>query len=121
MEWQDVQAEPAWRLGVSICALIGRSKRPLKKTAWSWHPAHHFDASMPAVVLHVLDRLAVPLVVERRQMVHDASPLLVDLLVAAAARTALVMKKFAGSSRRRSCAPTKGKTACPARRLPPAC
>ena len=39
-------------------------------------------------VLHVLDRLAVPLVVERRKMVRRRVPLLVDVLVAAPARLA---------------------------------
>jgi hypothetical protein len=41
MAWHEVQARPACASGVSICSLIGRSKRPLKKTAWSWQPAHH--------------------------------------------------------------------------------
>ena len=41
MAWQEVQARPACASGVSICSLIGRSKRPLKNTAWSWQPAHH--------------------------------------------------------------------------------
>ena len=36
-------------------------------------------------VLHVLNALAVPLVVERRKMVHRAVPLVVDVLVAALA------------------------------------
>ena len=39
-------------------------------------------------VLHVLDRFAVPLVVERREVVHRRVPLIVDVLVAAAARRA---------------------------------
>src|SRR6476469_5003521 len=47
MAWQEVQASPACASGVSICSLIGRSKRPLKKTAWSWHPAHHFEGWVP--------------------------------------------------------------------------
>ena len=33
IEWQEVQARPACASGVSICSLIGRSKRPLKNTA----------------------------------------------------------------------------------------
>ena len=32
---------------VSICSLMGRSNRPLKKTAWSWQPAHHFEGRVP--------------------------------------------------------------------------
>jgi len=36
-------------------------------------------------VLHVLDRLSVPLVVERREVVRRGAPLVVDVLVAAAA------------------------------------
>src|SRR5512134_1747341 len=47
MAWHDVQASPAWASGVSICSLMGRSKRPLKKTAWSWQPAHHLDGCVP--------------------------------------------------------------------------
>ena len=47
IEWQDVQLRPACASGVSICSLIGRSKRPLKKTAWSWQPAHHFEGWVP--------------------------------------------------------------------------
>ena len=39
-------------------------------------------------VLHVLDRLAIPLVVERREMMRRRLPLLVDLRVTAAARLA---------------------------------
>jgi hypothetical protein len=39
-------------------------------------------------VLHVLDRLAVPLVVERREVVGRRVPLVVDVLVTAAARGA---------------------------------
>jgi hypothetical protein len=47
IEWHDVQLRPACASGVLICSLIGRSKRPLKKTAWSWQPAHHFDGCVP--------------------------------------------------------------------------
>ena len=47
MAWHEVQASPAWASGVSICSLIGRSNRPLKNTAWSWHPAHHLLGSVP--------------------------------------------------------------------------
>ena len=36
-------------------------------------------------VLHVLDALAIPLIVERRKMVHRTEPLVVDILVAALA------------------------------------
>ena len=96
IEWHDVHARPACASGVSICSLIGWSKRPLKNTAWSWQPAHHFDGCVPIDVLHVLDRLAVPLVVERREVVRRRLPLLVDVLVAAAARLSLVMKNFDG-------------------------
>ncbi len=31
--WQDVHARPVCASGVSTCSAIGRSKRPLKKTA----------------------------------------------------------------------------------------
>src|SRR5438445_4895181 len=34
-------------------------------------------------VLHVLDRLAIPLVVERRKMMRGAEPLVIDIFVAA--------------------------------------
>src|SRR5215468_2047340 len=47
MAWQEVQASPARASGVSIWSLIGRSNRPLKKTAWSWQPAHHFEGLVP--------------------------------------------------------------------------
>src|SRR5262245_18931644 len=47
MEWHDVQPSPACASSVSICSLIGRSKRPLKNTAWSWQPAHHFVGFVP--------------------------------------------------------------------------
>src|SRR5207249_10095393 len=47
MEWHDVHASPACASGVAICSLIGRSNRPLKNTAWSWHPAHHFEWRVP--------------------------------------------------------------------------
>jgi hypothetical protein len=47
MEWHEVQESPAWASGVWICSLMGRSKRPLKKTAWSWQPAHHFEGRVP--------------------------------------------------------------------------
>ena len=47
IEWHDVQPSPACASGVSICSLIGRSKRPSKNTAWSWQPAHHFDGFVP--------------------------------------------------------------------------
>src|SRR5262245_33511700 len=50
IEWHDVQARPACASGVSIWSLIGFSKRPLKKTAWSWHPAHHFDGWVPTTL-----------------------------------------------------------------------
>ena len=39
-------------------------------------------------VLHVLDRLAVPLIVERREVMRRGVPLVVDVLVASAARGA---------------------------------
>ncbi len=42
----------------------------------------------PDHVLHVLDRLAIPLVVERGEVVHRGAPLLVDVRVAAAAGVA---------------------------------
>ena len=32
-EWHEVHASPACASGVSICSSIGRSNRPLKKTA----------------------------------------------------------------------------------------
>ena len=47
MEWHEVHASPAWASGVSICSLMGRSNRPLKNTAWSWQPAHHFEGFVP--------------------------------------------------------------------------
>src|SRR3954470_15019351 len=47
IEWHDVHERPACASGVSICSFIGRSKRPLKNTAWSWQPAHHFDGFVP--------------------------------------------------------------------------
>src|SRR3954449_7794717 len=49
IEWHEVHARPACASGVSICSLIGRSKRPLKNTAWSWQPAHHFEGLVPTV------------------------------------------------------------------------
>ena len=33
MAWHEVQPSPACASGVSICSRMGRSKRPLKKTA----------------------------------------------------------------------------------------
>ena len=47
IEWHEVQPSPFCASGVSICSLIGRSKRPLKKTAWSWQPAHHLLGFVP--------------------------------------------------------------------------
>ena len=47
-------------------------------------------------VLHVLDRLAVPLIVERRKMVRRAEPLVVDIFVAALAGVGL-HEKLAGN------------------------
>ncbi len=47
IEWQEVQPSPFCASGVSTCSLIGRSKRPLKKTAWSWQPAHHLVGRVP--------------------------------------------------------------------------
>ena len=47
IEWHEVQPRPFCASGVSICSLMGRSKRPLKNTAWSWQPAHHFDGFVP--------------------------------------------------------------------------
>ena len=48
IEWQDTQASPAWASGVSSCPATGSSNIPLNSMAWSWHPAHHLDASTPA-------------------------------------------------------------------------
>ncbi len=47
-----------------------------------------FRRPRPDHVLHVLDRLAIPLVVERREMVHRRAPLFVDVAVAAGAALA---------------------------------
>src|SRR5581483_9154089 len=47
-------------------------------------------------VLHVLDRLSVPLVVERREMVSGTEPLVVDVLMAALAGIGF-HKKLAGN------------------------
>ena len=53
MEWQETQPRPFCASGVSICSLIGLSKRPLKNTAWSWQPAHHLLPCVPLTLLHV--------------------------------------------------------------------
>ena len=50
MAWQDMQPRPACASGVSTCSDMGRSKRPLKKTAWSWHPAHHLLPRVPSTL-----------------------------------------------------------------------
>ena len=50
MAWQEVQARPACASAVSICPLIGFSKRPLKNTAWSWQPAHHLLGWVPTTL-----------------------------------------------------------------------
>src|SRR5881296_166871 len=47
MEWHDMQPKPFCASGVSTCSLMGRSNRPLKKTAWSWQPAHHLEGRVP--------------------------------------------------------------------------
>ncbi len=44
-----------------------------------------FARLRPDDILHVLDRLAIELIIERREMVHRAFPLLEDVLVASAA------------------------------------
>ena len=57
IEWHDVQPSPACASGVSICSTIGVSKRPLKNTAWSWQPAHHFDGRVPTTsCMYSMDR-----------------------------------------------------------------
>ncbi len=81
MEWHETQPRPFCASGVSTCSLIGRSKRPLKKTAWSWQPAHHLLPLDAAQFLHVKDGGFVERIVERREVVHGALPLLVDVFV----------------------------------------
>ena len=63
---------------------IGLSKRPLKNTAVVATRAP-LRGLGPDHVLHVLDGLAIPLVVERREMVRRRVPLIVDLAVTARA------------------------------------
>ena len=55
-----------------------------------------FAALRAAQLLHVLDGLPVELIVERREVVHGALPLLVDVLVALAAQGFESMKKSDG-------------------------
>ena len=45
--WQETQPSPALAEGRSTISASGRSISPLKRTAWSWQPAHHFDGSVP--------------------------------------------------------------------------
>src|SRR5262245_54813530 len=47
IEWQTRQPIPACACGVSICSAIGRSIRPVRSTAWSWHPPHHLEGPVP--------------------------------------------------------------------------
>ena len=69
-------------------------------------------------VLHVLDGLAVELVVERREVVHRALPLLVDVLVALAAGFRIHEEVRRDDVRRCWSAPTRARTAIARRRLP---
>src|SRR5205085_9025963 len=49
-------------------------------------PAAPFRRPCADRVLHVLDALAIPLIVKRREVVYRAEPLVIDILVAALAR-----------------------------------
>ncbi len=85
MAWHDVQARPACASGVSICSVIG----PLEAAVEEHRVIVTTGAPLARLRaddrLHVLDRLPVELVVERREVVHRALPLLVDVLVTLAA------------------------------------
>ena len=45
--WQETQPSPALAEGRSTISASGRSMSPLKSTAWSWQPAHHFEGVTP--------------------------------------------------------------------------
>ncbi len=85
MEWHIMQPSPACARGVWTICLIGVSIRPLiqdGRIVTSAAPLGRLGADR---VLHVLDALAVPLIVERRKVMSRAEPLLVDVVVAALA------------------------------------
>ena len=85
MEWHDTQPRPFCASGVSICSLIGPLEAAVEEDGVVVAAGAPLAALRAAELLHVLDRLPVELVVERREVVHRALPLLVDILVALAA------------------------------------
>ena len=85
MEWHDVQRQAG--LGFRrVDLLLDRPVEPAveehRMVVAAGAPLRRLDADD---ILHVLDRLAVPLIVERRHVVRRRVPLVVDLLVAASA------------------------------------
>ncbi len=80
-----MQESPAWASGVSICSFDRGVEHPVEEhrvVVAARAPLRRLRAHR---VLHVLDGLAVPLVVEGGEAVGRRAPLLVDLLVAAPA------------------------------------
>ena len=85
MEWHIMQPSPACASGRCTICLIGVSINPAIEHGRIVASAAPFRRLGADRVLHVLDRLAIPLIVERRKMMRRTEPLVVDVLVAALA------------------------------------
>ena len=85
MEWQETQPSPFCASGVSTCSLMGRIEAAVEEDGVVVASGAPFAALRAAQFLHVQDGGPIELVVERREVVHGAFPLLVDILVAFAA------------------------------------
>ena len=88
IEWQDVQRQAGLRFRRVDLLLDRPVEAAVEEHRVVVAAGAPFRRLRADGVLHVLDRLAVPLVVERRKVVRRRVPLVVDVLVAAAARCA---------------------------------
>ena len=85
MEWQETQPRPFCASGVSQLFLDGALEAAVEEDGVVVAAGAPLAALRAAELLHVQDRRLVELVVEGREVVHGALPLLVDVLVALAA------------------------------------
>ena len=91
-----MQPRPACDSGRCTICLIGVSIKPAVEERRVVAPAAPLRRLGADRILHVLDRLAIPLIVERRKMMRRTEPLVVDIFVAALAGVGL-HEKLAGN------------------------